>query len=142
MVPDRCPIDFAPAGPWNFVEQVPAYRMLVFGKVLPDPVVKIDHGRFAPIRQNDSEPNVFAVEFVLETERADILSGLKLLDHFIDVRGEYLDSALTGSFRFLGATLLHILASGTVGVCLASCVDLASKMMLRWMIGVIPEVLA
>lgn len=33
--------------------------------------------------------------------------------------GDYLNSALTGSFRFLGATLLHVLASGTVGVCLA-----------------------
>lgn len=35
------------------------------------------------------------------------------------VMGEYLDSALTGGFRFLGATLLHVLASGTVGVFLA-----------------------
>ena len=35
------------------------------------------------------------------------------------VIGEYFDSALTGGFRFLGASLLHVLASGTVGVCLA-----------------------
>jgi len=35
------------------------------------------------------------------------------------VVGDYLNSALTGSFRFLGATLLHVLASGTVGVFLA-----------------------
>lgn len=35
------------------------------------------------------------------------------------VTGDYLNSALTGSFRFLGATLLHVLASGTVGVFLA-----------------------
>lgn len=33
--------------------------------------------------------------------------------------GDYINSALTGSFRFLGATLLHVLASGTVGVILA-----------------------
>lgn len=33
--------------------------------------------------------------------------------------GDYLNSALTGSFRFLGATLLHVLASGTVGIALA-----------------------
>jgi protease PrsW len=33
--------------------------------------------------------------------------------------GDYANSALTGSFRFLGATLLHVLASGTVGVFLA-----------------------
>ncbi len=33
--------------------------------------------------------------------------------------GDIANSALTGSFRFLGATLLHILASGTVGVFLA-----------------------
>jgi RsiW-degrading membrane proteinase PrsW (M82 family) len=33
--------------------------------------------------------------------------------------GDFLNSALTGSFRFLGATLLHVLASGTVGVFLA-----------------------
>ena len=35
------------------------------------------------------------------------------------VAGDFLSSALTGSFRFLGATLLHVLASGTVGVFLA-----------------------
>lgn len=35
------------------------------------------------------------------------------------VTGDYLNSALTGSFRFVGATLLHVLASGTVGVFLA-----------------------
>jgi protease PrsW len=31
----------------------------------------------------------------------------------------YLDSALTGTYRFLGATLLHVLASGTIGAFLA-----------------------
>lgn len=35
------------------------------------------------------------------------------------VIGDYMNSAITGSFRFLGATLLHVLASGTVGVALA-----------------------
>jgi protease PrsW len=35
------------------------------------------------------------------------------------ISGDYVNSALTGSFRFLGASLLHILASGTVGVFLA-----------------------
>jgi len=35
------------------------------------------------------------------------------------VMGEYLSSALTGGFRLIGATLLHVLASGTVGVFLA-----------------------
>jgi RsiW-degrading membrane proteinase PrsW (M82 family) len=35
------------------------------------------------------------------------------------VSGDYINSALTGSFRFLGASLLHVLASGTVGVFLA-----------------------
>jgi RsiW-degrading membrane proteinase PrsW (M82 family) len=33
--------------------------------------------------------------------------------------GATLDAALAGSFRFLGATLLHVLASGTVGMALA-----------------------
>ena len=33
--------------------------------------------------------------------------------------GDYLNSALTGGFRFLGATLLHVLASGTIGMFLA-----------------------
>ena len=33
--------------------------------------------------------------------------------------GDYINTALTGSFRFLGASLLHVLASGTVGVLLA-----------------------
>lgn len=33
--------------------------------------------------------------------------------------GNFMSSALTGSFRFLGAMLLHVLASGTVGVMLA-----------------------
>lgn len=35
------------------------------------------------------------------------------------ILGEYMNSAITGSFRFLGATLLHVLASGTVGMALA-----------------------
>lgn len=35
------------------------------------------------------------------------------------ITGDYIGSAVTGSFRFLGATLLHVLASGTVGVFLA-----------------------
>ncbi len=33
--------------------------------------------------------------------------------------GEVLESILTGQFRFVGATLLHVLASGTVGVFMA-----------------------
>jgi len=33
--------------------------------------------------------------------------------------GNFTDSFLTGNFRFLGATLLHVLASGTVGVAMA-----------------------
>jgi len=35
------------------------------------------------------------------------------------VAGDYLNSVLTGHFRFLGATLLHVLSSGTVGALLA-----------------------
>lgn len=34
-------------------------------------------------------------------------------------QGDLVSSALTGGFRFLGATLLHVLASGTVGMFLA-----------------------
>lgn len=35
------------------------------------------------------------------------------------VAGDFINSIVTGNFRFLGATLLHVLASGTVGVFLA-----------------------
>ena len=35
------------------------------------------------------------------------------------IAGDLIGSAMTGGFRFLGATLLHVLASGTVGVFLA-----------------------
>jgi protease PrsW len=35
------------------------------------------------------------------------------------VAGDYVTSVLTGNFRFLGATLLHVLASGTVGIAMA-----------------------
>ncbi len=35
------------------------------------------------------------------------------------VDGEYMNSFITGNFRFLGATLLHVLASGTVGAFMA-----------------------
>ena len=35
------------------------------------------------------------------------------------MQGDYFNSLLTGQFRFLGATLLHVLASGTLGVCMA-----------------------
>lgn len=34
-------------------------------------------------------------------------------------QGEIMESFLTGNFRFLGASLLHVLASGTVGVAMA-----------------------
>ena len=34
-------------------------------------------------------------------------------------QGAYLDSFFTGSLRFVGATLLHVLASASVGVCMA-----------------------
>jgi RsiW-degrading membrane proteinase PrsW (M82 family) len=33
--------------------------------------------------------------------------------------GDYVNAAVTGSFRFLGATLLHVLASATIGVFIA-----------------------
>jgi len=33
--------------------------------------------------------------------------------------GDYTNSLLTGNFRFIGATLLHVLASGTVGAAMA-----------------------
>jgi RsiW-degrading membrane proteinase PrsW (M82 family) len=33
--------------------------------------------------------------------------------------GEYVLMAQTGALRFVGATLLHVLASGTIGVCMA-----------------------
>jgi len=35
------------------------------------------------------------------------------------MRGEYTEALITGNFRFLGATLLHVLASGTVGATMA-----------------------
>jgi protease PrsW len=35
------------------------------------------------------------------------------------VAGDYVNSLLTENFRFLGATLLHVLASGTVGIAMA-----------------------
>lgn len=50
--------------------------------------------------------------------------------------GDFLNSTLTGSFRFLGATLLHVLASGTVGVFLAFAFCKSSTMKLLYgMIG-------
>ncbi len=33
--------------------------------------------------------------------------------------GEYIDAAVTSSFRFLGSTLLHVLASATIGILIA-----------------------
>ena len=33
--------------------------------------------------------------------------------------GNYIDSFITGNFRFLGATLLHVLSSATVGIAMA-----------------------
>lgn len=44
-------------------------------------------------------------------------NALFIFNPLID--GEYASTFITGNFRFLGATLLHILASGTVGVFLA-----------------------
>lgn len=44
-------------------------------------------------------------------------NALFIWSPFMD--GHYLESILTGHFRFLGATLLHVLASGTVGAAMA-----------------------
>ena len=44
--------------------------------------------------------------------------------------GDFANSALTGFFRFLGATLLHVLASGTVGAFLAVAFFKSSTMKL------------
>jgi RsiW-degrading membrane proteinase PrsW (M82 family) len=35
------------------------------------------------------------------------------------VSGDFVNGAITGSFRFLGSTLLHVLASGSIGVFIA-----------------------
>ena len=35
------------------------------------------------------------------------------------IQGEYMTSFVTGNFRFVGATLLHVLASATVGISMA-----------------------
>ncbi len=48
---------------------------------------------------------------------AALENTLFMLDPLRD--GDYITVAVTGSFRFLGATLLHVLASATVGVFLA-----------------------
>lgn len=44
-------------------------------------------------------------------------NALFIFSPFMD--GHYVESILTGHFRFLGATLLHVLASGTVGAMMA-----------------------
>lgn len=44
-------------------------------------------------------------------------NALFMWSPFMD--GQYIESILTGHFRFLGATLLHVLASGTVGAAMA-----------------------
>jgi RsiW-degrading membrane proteinase PrsW (M82 family) len=44
-------------------------------------------------------------------------NALFIWSPFMD--GHYIESILTGHFRFLGATLLHVLASGTVGAAMA-----------------------
>jgi protease PrsW len=50
--------------------------------------------------------------------------------------GDYANSAITGSFRFLGSTLLHVLASGTVGIFLAFAFwKSTTKKMLYGMLG-------
>lgn len=48
------------------------------------------------------------------------------------VSGDFADSALTGFFRFLGATLLHVLASGTVGAFLAFAFFKSNTVKLLW----------
>jgi len=46
------------------------------------------------------------------------LENTLFLFNLID-NGDFLEASVTGAFRFLGATLLHVLASATVGVALA-----------------------
>jgi len=46
--------------------------------------------------------------------------------------GDITNTLLTGNFRFLGATLLHVLASGTVGVFLALAFYRSARQKLFW----------
>jgi len=46
--------------------------------------------------------------------------------------GEYATAAITGSFRFLGATLLHVLASATIGIALAFAFYKSTQMKLLY----------
>lgn len=48
------------------------------------------------------------------------------------VAGEFTNTAVTGFFRFLGATLLHVLASGTVGAFMAMAYYKASRIKLAF----------
>lgn len=46
--------------------------------------------------------------------------------------GDFVNGAITGSFRFLGSTLLHVLASGTVGAFLAFAFFKSTTVKLIW----------
>ena len=46
--------------------------------------------------------------------------------------GDFVNGAITGSFRFLGSTLLHVLASGTVGAFLAFAFFKSTTAKLFW----------
>lgn len=48
---------------------------------------------------------------------------------------EYSLAAVTGSFRFLGASLLHVLASATIGICLAFAFYKSTAMKLLYATG-------
>lgn len=47
-------------------------------------------------------------------------------------QGEFAESIVTGNFRFLGATLLHVLASGTVGATMALAFYRSKKWRVIW----------
>ena len=92
---------------------------LVFVWVVTEEVLKYSAALIVVLWNRAVDEPIDAIIYMIS-----IALGFSALENALFIfnpltHGEYSESIITGNFRFLGATLLHILASGTVGAAMA-----------------------
>ena len=101
------------------MESVPLATNLIFVWVIIEEVLKYSAALIVVLWNKAVDEPIDAIIYMIT-----IALGFSALENALFIfnpleDGDYIGSFLTGNFRFLGATLLHVLASGTVGIFMA-----------------------
>jgi RsiW-degrading membrane proteinase PrsW (M82 family) len=92
---------------------------LVFSWVVIEEILKYSAALIVVLwhKEVDEPIDIIIYMITIALGFAAVENALFIWSPLID--GQYTESILTGHFRFLGSTLLHVLASGTVGAAMA-----------------------